>query len=294
MMPTEQDTASQADVKPCRKEYQLRDADGNPVGNPQVFEGETWEEVADKCAQAHERATRRILELRGKIQPAKAEQLQQYTGRDLSADEKFELSNSLIDPSKTDVALDRYIESRLGAPLDKIRQTLTRAEEAAQIERARVEAQAFLNKHPEFKTCPENETKMVKYIQENQLAYTRDNLDIAMDALNEQLLFNDPQPQPAVTAVSEDKAQEEPISSETVEQPISSRPATSASPTTRGKAPSPSLFAHNSGTTGVKSDKAEAEALAKEISKMSPEAFRRRAQTDPKFEARVNALLGTK
>jgi hypothetical protein len=289
-MANEQDTATQADVKPCRKEYQIKDAAGNPVGNPQVFEGDSWEEVTDKIALAHEQATRRILDLRGKVQPTKAEQLQQYTGRDLSADEKFELSNALIDPSKTDAALDKYIESRLGAPLDKIRQTLTRAEEGAQIERARLEAQAFINKHPEFKTCSENETKMVKYIQDNQLAYTRDNLEIAMDALSEQLLWNDPEPKPAVTAVSEDKAQEAPISAETVEQPISSRPATSASPNTRGKVPSPSLFSHNSGTTGVKSDKAEAEALAKEISRMSPEAFRRRAETDPKFVARVNAL----
>ncbi len=264
-----------------RKEYQVKDAEGNPVGKPQVFEGDSWEEVADKIASAHEQASRRILELRGRIPQSKPEEAFKFEAKDLTPDEKFKLSNDISDPQLLDATIDKLLESRLGAPVDRIRKSLNRIEEMEQIERARLEAQKFLNRHPEFKPCGENESKMVAYIQTNNLGYNCDNLEVAMDALADQLVFQSPEPQPSDT----DEATES-INSHKVEQPISSRPA-NATAATRGKAPTQSLFSHNSGPAGNKGKGGDA-ALQQEISKMSAAEFRRRVSSDPAFAAKVN------
>src|SRR5271170_4049389 len=81
-----------------KKEYQPKDASGNPVGPPQVFEGASWQEVTDKIAEAHEHASAKIHELRSKIKPEPAPPAPQGL-KPLSADELFRLEQ-IKDPQE--------------------------------------------------------------------------------------------------------------------------------------------------------------------------------------------------
>lgn len=166
--------------------------DGSAV---QRFYGETREQVVKELIKAQTHATRTIRENRRALKlekPDPAQALPEFNPRTLSTDERFRLTNDLNDPSKSDEALERLIEARLGAPLDVVRATLVQSQESA--ERARIvsEAQRFVSNHPEFKQCEENDKLMVEYLQARNMGYTARNLELAFDDLKEVLVLNQP------------------------------------------------------------------------------------------------------
>ena len=118
--------------KAFRKEYQPRDAEGNPIGRVQIFESDDAQEVIDHIAHAHEMATRRMHELRKHVVGDQQELGFQFTEQTLSDDERWEIAQSINDPSRMDSALDRALEARFGAPISKVREVLNRTVETDQ------------------------------------------------------------------------------------------------------------------------------------------------------------------
>lgn len=181
-----------------------RDKDGNYVdtvdlgdgSGPQVFKGKTVAELLSKYRKAQEHATRKIreqalaLKLRDTPDPAKP--LPSYQPHTPSADELFQLAEDLKDPTKAPAALRRATEWQLGASFDEVRGTL----QSINTDRARREVfeagEAFMEAHPEYKRCAENEEAIFAYLDKHKLAYTRKNFEIAFGELKSGLILVSP------------------------------------------------------------------------------------------------------
>ena len=285
--------AQQPPKQKCRKEYQLTDAEGKPIGRPQVFEGDTWEEVTDKIATAHLHASRKISDLRQKIKPDQQDPDFEFKSRELTEEEKWKLATELSNPATVDAALDKLLEAKLGAPPTKVQEALNRTLQTDRIQRSRAEAQAFIDEHPEFKVCVHNQNAMTKFMQAKNLAWTKKNLEFAFEQLQQDglVLLNDPEPevkpQPEGTTV--------PVEVEQRQEPIAP-PAPTTGTRPRGTASSTGLFSQHSSASRSESaaQKKSDEAFAKEVYKMTSDEYKRRISTDAQFRARVNAVFAPK
>jgi hypothetical protein len=282
------DTADQPEAKTFKytKTYQPKDADGNPIGRAQVFESDDPQEVIDKIAHAHEMATRRMHELRKHVTGDQQELGFQFKEETLSDDERWEIAQSINDPSRMDKALDRALEARFGAPISKVREVLNKTVETDQTQRAMAETQAFVNETPEYKICKENQAAMQKYMVDNKLAWNRKNLSIAFESLAADGLVDVEETNALPSEGTQVTTEPEP---QTVEPIAPTAPAVVTRP--RGTTSS-SLFRDHSSAipgSGAGAGKKSDEEFAKQLAKM-PQAELRRRLSDPTFRARVDAL----
>jgi len=288
-VPTTEPTEVHPDApqqKRYRKAYQPTDADGNPIGRPQVFESDDPQEVIDAIARAHEMATRRMHELRKQVQPDQQTEPFQFREQQLTDDERWQIAHEITDPAKMDTALDKALEARLGAPVAKIREVLNKTVETEQIQRGVAESQAFLNETPEYKICPKNQAAIQKYIVDNKLAWNRKNLKLAFEALAADGLVelveeNAPQPTPAP---------DDPPEQQHVETIPPAAPQAAPRPT---RTTSSALFRSSSSAIpggGAAARRQSDEEFAKQVAKMSQDELRRRITGDPQFRARLDSL----
>ena len=292
-IPATEGTGAAAPIKPSMT-YQPKDAEGNNIGRPQVVEGETWEEVANKIRDMHMHASQHIHSLRKQIKPETVTDTGvEFKPRDLTEAERWTLTTELSNPATVDTALERAMEAKLGAPVAKVRELLNRTQETDKIQRAEQESQAWLNTHLDYKICPHNQAAMIKYLQDNKLACTQQNLSYAFETLQQDglVLLNEPEapvtPQPQGAEVPPaDERQHEAIP-----------PAAPTSGTRPRGAPSATgLFAHNSSAVqGESTAKKSADAaFAREALSLPPEEYKRRIMSDAKFKQRVNEVFAQK
>ena len=169
--PTQVDPPAPAKVF---REIDLKDGSG-----VQRFEAATYEELADKMAEAHKHATVKIRELsqRKPIEPE----------RDVKP--AFELKP----PSEADMlALKEGFDADPAAAVKKAFQLFTgqtpeeyqteRAQFAADQQRKQAEV-AFLKTHKDFNNCPENAAKISEFLSKEQLPVTKRNLEYAYQNL---------------------------------------------------------------------------------------------------------------
>lgn len=155
-----------------------------PGRQPQKYYGKDHAEVILKLGQAQENASKRILELRtshGAADPVRA--VPTFEGKTLSPDESFKLGQELGDPAKAPAALDRLIEARLGAKPEEIRQTLADAQTALQRDQYRREGLAFIAAHPDYLATPENEKRILGYLEAHEMGVTARNFALAYEEL---------------------------------------------------------------------------------------------------------------
>lgn len=136
-----------------RREIDLGDGSGK-----QVFEGSTWEELADKLANAQVHASRKIRELNQKVKdiaPPPAP-------KPLTKDEEFVVSQQLqTEPSK---AFELLFERHMGMPLAEFRQLSTEAKQLRSEKANNAAANAWVAANPEYHQSPANGQKMNAYI----------------------------------------------------------------------------------------------------------------------------------
>lgn len=150
----------------------------------QRYYGKDHAEIILKLGQAQENASKRILELRtsaGGADPVRA--VPSFQGKDLSPDESFKFGQELGDPAKAAAAIDRLIEARLGAKPEEIRQTLADAQSALQRDQYRREGLAFMGAFPEYAATPENEKRILGYLEAHEMGVTARNFGIAYEEL---------------------------------------------------------------------------------------------------------------
>lgn len=249
-----------------KKEYQPKDASGNPVGPLQVFEGASWQEVTDKLAQAHEHASAKIQELRKQVKPDAESAVSEFKAKDLTADELFTIQQDMQDPSKMRDALRKLNEAEFGAPAPKIREALAKVENMERVEQGKAESQKFIDAHPEYHACAENQNAIQAFMTEGNngkaFAWTKRNLDIAYEAVHDKLVAK-----PAATTATTE------VISSTV---------------TRPRATTTALFSQHSSASGP--TKPSLDQFAQEVAKMPSAEYRRRLMSEPGFAQKVNDL----
>lgn len=202
-------------AKQFRREYQPKDPNtGEPIGSPQVFEGDTMDELADKLAAAHENASVAVYKTRlaAKVgtllsmDPDPETPMRTYEEKVITADERVKLATALKDPANTDHVVKRLMES-FGIPVDDIREVLQERQITKRQNFANEQAALFSAAHPEFVENDANNDKLLKYLNKRQMAFTKKNLEIAYaDLTSEGLLTvrapEQPKPEVQVLAVN--------------------------------------------------------------------------------------------
>jgi hypothetical protein len=156
-----------------RREIDLGDGSGK-----QVFEGASWEELADKLANAQLHATRKIREL--SHAPKKEEPAPAPTASEMTEDERWLISQEfLTDPDK---AFDKLVERRL---LPKLQPQLEKIKAIERQEQAEVASNEFVGSHPDYYATPKNGEKLVRYLNTWKMDATVENLEKAYQELNE-------------------------------------------------------------------------------------------------------------
>lgn len=188
---------------------------------PQVFKGKTIAELLGKYRKAQEHATRKIreqaLSLKLRDTPDPAKPMREFTQHIPTADELWQLSEDLKDPAKAAGAIARATQWELGATGQEVRATLQSIiEERERAESFRVGAD-FMDAHPEFKPCPENEEAIYAYLRQRSMAMTRKNLEIAFGELKPGLVLISPVPNAGNGTETR------------IEQPVVTRPRTASS-----------------------------------------------------------------
>lgn len=217
-------TTPQAPVQQ-RFEYQPVDEHNRPIGGRQVILYTTEEEKFEKLVTMNQNL---IRELRKKTRDQrlgishpeslsenseKATELIDFSGRQLSAQERFDLSQKLNDPEHADEAISLLFEAAVGVPPAKLREflsdtQLTQLQQKAAdnyIGFAQAAAQQF-----GYYDCAENRETIADWVFKNGLAPTSANFFQAYSKLSEAGLLlgapvaaQNPTVQPVIPPVQE-------------------------------------------------------------------------------------------
>lgn len=195
--------------------YQAKDKQGNPVGNPQIFYYTDQADLIQQITDANQNATCRIHELKEQVAKAeKAAPRGEYKPRELTADERFQSTVDLQDPTHAQKALRQMVEAEFGAPIDEVRANLKRARDID--EKLLAQNWALNNESKGYHICHDNAVAMATYIMQNNLALTEANLDLAFEVLKETLV---PRPSDTQAAQIPETQSREAIPSETRSKP---------------------------------------------------------------------------
>jgi hypothetical protein len=298
------ETTETSEVPEIVYEYQATDENGRPLGAKQVFKGKTQQEIMDKIADANKNLIRLNRDLNKKYRlgelapeeavPETAERLDreavEFRPRQLTDEERFQLSKDLLDPEKFDEASDRMFEAKIGASPKRITEVLSHAQEDIAAMRAEKEAKLFVQANPDYYVCPENFKTMVNWMIKMQLAPNRDNFQLAFDRLKsiglliEAPIVREDKPEVAevtnATTVTLANSQQEP---ETVSRITNVEPQTQTKRTPRVAS---GLTRDSASDVGTISKSVKLSVA--EIEKMTSAEYKRRLLTEPGFKKLVD------
>jgi hypothetical protein len=176
-----------------RYEYQPKDTLGRPLGGKQVIKYHTPDELADKLRDQNIELVRKLREISSKhsddidVQlPNDAQRftsMAEFAPRELSAEERFNLSQDLNDPSKSVEAMDTLLEARLGMKLDKVRDTLNGQQLIVLQLMAKSNYDTFEKNTPEFYPCAENRKVLTDWMFKKRLNPTVEMFNLAYQTL---------------------------------------------------------------------------------------------------------------
>jgi hypothetical protein len=247
------------DPKKFKRIIQPKDKSGNPVGSPHVYYGATEQEVSDKMADAIASGTLKIRELSlkekmeaGALKVPEGAELDDHLPapkpRELTADERFKVSEKLKDPSTVVEGYRELHQAVTGRTPEEDAKAKEILERDAAISAIKAEGQAFCESHPEYFSTPTNGKIIASFLAARKLAMTKKNFEIAFVELSSDgLLETFPEePEPEVVPV---KQETKPVVAEVT-------PRTEA-PVTKGRTAFPSGLSRDqaSGTGTAKPKK---------------------------------------
>jgi len=178
-----------------RYEYQPTDTLDRPLGGKQVIKYRTPDELAKKLTDQNIELVRKLREVTRKQVlgigddtpiPTDAQQFEsvaEFAPRELSAEERFNLSQDLNDPSKSVEAMDTLLESRLGMKLDRVRDTLNNQQLLVLQLMAKANYETFEKNTPEFYPCAENKKVLTDWMFKKRLKPTVEMFNTAFSTL---------------------------------------------------------------------------------------------------------------
>ena len=181
-----------------RYTYQPTDEDGRPIGNQQVIKYKTEEELRNKFQEQNVLLIRKLRQETRKNrlgivdQDELPENVRKFSGpvefnpRELTEEERFEISRKLMDPTTAAEATAQLFEAGIGAPLEQVGSTLRDLQQDNIVMRARLEANAFKADNPDYYVCKENFEAICGWMVKNELEPVRENYQLAYDTLKAQ------------------------------------------------------------------------------------------------------------
>jgi hypothetical protein len=230
--------------------YQPTDEQGRAIGGKQVIKYTTPDELTAKLT---EQTTLLIRKLRSEtkknrlgIQDDTTVEGQLYTApvefkpKTLTPDERYKLSRNLQDPEKFEEARDTLFESAFGAKPSDITSEISSLRADNIQMKAKMEADAFVSKNPDYVICTENFESVTNWMLRHNLAPVRDNFQKAFDALKE-----------AGVLVTSTDVYSTPPPENPLTLPVEAIPATASEPTTTLPAETPVQFKPANIPTGL-------------------------------------------
>ncbi len=297
-------------------EYQVRDAEGNPVGNKTRLVANSLEELEEKKQESYRQAVLAIDRLK-KQKPT------------FKQPEPTQISQAELDAAAKDITSeDPTVRASAVRKIARAEAETERAKFALEAENARQakESYVFMREHVnDYNNCEANNTMLAQFILDNKLEWTADNLNIALGNLESQLapvIRRDAPPvpvsepaavnpappaQPAATATAVPAAAPA-VPAAPASTPAAAVPVAPAAPAAPAANPAPAVPARRPGVNAglvpgsslhgvapqAKSAAETRKDLIKELRSMSAEEMKRRHKLDPKFYDKVNAALGKK
>src|SRR6266566_5274352 len=304
-----------AELPEQRYEYQPTDAEGRPLGGKQVLKYRTQDELLQKFEEQNVLLQRRLREVTRNQRlgiteeapfPDGIERLPefiQFKARELTTEEKFQLSQDLQDPTKVESAAETLIECMFGATPAELRKKW----DQQQIDTAQAKAianfQSFDSSEANFYADEENVKTLTSWMSKNGLHPTRNNFKLAYDRLSEAGLFHE------APIVREEISKPAPVvlAPEPVAAPVPEIKAAESQPpvapvTRISEQPQPQPKRQPMIPSGLNSRSASAAGPAPEngrmtlaeIDRMSFDEYKRRAKNDPNFLKLVDSLEADK
>lgn len=296
-------------------EYQVRDAEGNPVGNKTHLEATSAEELELKKQESYRQAVLAIDRL--KKQKPTFRQPEPIAATQAELDEAA-VNLTSEDPKVRAAAVTKIAGAAAEAERAKFRLAEVDAEQAKQ-------SYAFLRSHiGDYNNCEANNNMLAKFLQDNNLEWTSQNLEIALGNLEAQLApvirreavapvsappAANPAPavQPVATAPAAPAAAPAATVAPAAPAPAATAPVVPAAPAAPVANP-PVVAAKRPGVNAgivpgstlhgvapaAKTAAQTRTELIKELKAMTPAEMKRRHQLDPKFYDKVNAALAKK
>ncbi len=168
-------------------EFQPTDDNGNPLGGKQRFVYKTQDELVEKMTKQNielnklNRKLNRDVRLGTVFQeniPAEAPRSRssqyEFKPEPLTAEERLQLSQDLVDPEKCEAASARLVRSQIGDPAQLL-QSLSRAEQRIAAIDTEKQANAFLRSSPDYYPCPDNSDILINWMLKNDLEPIKEN-----------------------------------------------------------------------------------------------------------------------
>lgn len=176
-------------------EYQPTDDDGRPLGGRQVIKYTDPAELPYKLAEQNTLLLRKLRQETRKNrlgiseQDAISEDAPRYKQpisfkpRELTGDERYQLSRDLIDPDTFDKAQSTLFEAATGIAVNDLRETLVSLQNDNLAIKAEREADRFMAQNPAYVKCPENSEAITGWMSRYGLAPVVENFQKAYDTL---------------------------------------------------------------------------------------------------------------
>lgn len=283
-----------------REEYQITNPSGEPVGPPQIFEAETKDEMISKIKAAHQNAaskfyeTKRAVKLGLLLEPDPDQPIQTFEERQLTADERVRIADEMKNPATADAALTRWLEAKVGAPIETFRENLRETEQNRRIRFVQEQVELFKTDHPEYVESEINRDTLVRYLNKKKWPITKTNLELAFADLVEDGLL--------ITQVARQTTEGVPASVATEEVPPAPNaepeitvPATAATPISeaavRPRVSSSGLGREHSSVGSTPATIQPKGITIQEVNAMTSQQYADRLRTDPTFKEQVEALF---
>lgn len=279
--------------------YQPKDEFDRPMGGIQVIKYTTQEELTTKLVEQNSLILRQLRKVNRDqrlgithkeeipTDAAKFDSIVEFKPRNLTPEDRFNISQDLNDPEKFQSAADRLLESAVGVPTAQLRKVLNDQQLFTMQLMAKQNYDVFATANPAFYACDENKQNLTDWMWKNELAPTVENFTLAYSRLQSAaLLVESP-------AVRQEPVAPKPVESEpnTPQVPVVS--ATRISPEEQPQAKRQShipsgLNERTSSASGVPAVEGNSMTLA-DIEKLPADVYKQKLK-DPAFRQLVDKL----
>jgi len=289
-----------------RYEWQPTDESGRPLGGKQVLTYKTNEELVQKFTEQNNQILRQMRKLSRDARlgltpdqdvPTSAKRIPESFGglkpKQLTAEERFQLTQDLNDPAKFEEAKVMLSEATFGAKPEVVTDVLNRSQRLLLENQVIRSFDEFLDRVGDgFNNIEANRETLTKWMGERNLEPTTDNFEIAF-ARTAALQLPATIDQPSQASVVVAPAAIAPVES----GPKAQAPAEAASRITseaqsvqNARRQTPSGLNDRVSSSNGAAPVSERSLTLAEVDKMSGDEYKRRAQNDPTFLKTVDLL----